>query len=129
MKIRGNAFRKLLYTGLTLSMMSPAIATAENASATYKITVYNLTTGQPFTPPVFAVHDRSADIFEPLSRRTATTSRWSRRWPAIPMSLTMQSARRRLSPQTIPAVPVLTALQRTRLQRTAGLAFCPWWPC
>ena len=64
MKIRVNAFRKLLYTGLALSMISPAIAAADNASATYKITVYNLTAGQPFTPPVFAVHNRNADLFE-----------------------------------------------------------------
>ncbi|MEO0346052.1 MAG: spondin domain-containing protein [Pseudomonadota bacterium] len=31
--------------------------------ATYRVTITNLTTGQPFTPPVLAVHNRRANVF------------------------------------------------------------------
>lgn len=47
-----------------MSILSPALALADYDSITYKVTIYNLTAGQPFTPPVIAVHNRRADIFE-----------------------------------------------------------------
>lgn len=63
MNIGKSVFRKFLYAGMALSLLSPAMATADN-SIKYEITVYNLTAGQPFTPPVIAVHKRRADVFE-----------------------------------------------------------------
>ncbi|MEN7344168.1 MAG: spondin domain-containing protein [Pseudomonadota bacterium] len=53
-----------------------ALAVAPDASASdrhavkYRVTVTNLTAGQPFTPPVVAVHNRRADVYslgEPAS--------------------------------------------------------------
>jgi len=64
MNIRGKALRSLACAGLSLGLMSPAVTSANGHGATYKITIYNLTTGQPFTPPVIAVHNRRADLFE-----------------------------------------------------------------
>jgi len=40
-------------------------AATANSSATrsYEVTIYNLTGGQPFTPPLVATHKRPADVF------------------------------------------------------------------
>ncbi len=64
MDTRGNALRKLIYVSLATILMSPAVSSADNSFVTYRVTIYNLTTGQPFTPPVIAVHNRRADVFE-----------------------------------------------------------------
>ena len=53
---------------VTLTTVSPASATGysrneQNTIAEYTITFENLTNGQYLTPPNFAVHDRSADVF------------------------------------------------------------------
>ncbi|MCG8348733.1 MAG: spondin domain-containing protein [Chloroflexales bacterium] len=32
-------------------------------TATYEVTIYNLTGGQPFSPPVLATHSRAVDVF------------------------------------------------------------------
>lgn len=39
-------------------------ATGPAGAAAYEVTVTNLTTGQPFTPPLAAVHRRSLTVFE-----------------------------------------------------------------
>ncbi|MDJ0759054.1 MAG: spondin domain-containing protein [Woeseiaceae bacterium] len=64
MNRRLHALRTLLCAGLAMAFLSPALALADHNSITYKVTIYNLTAGQPFTPPVIAVHNRRADIFE-----------------------------------------------------------------
>lgn len=49
---------------LALTFLGPAGALADGKGATYRVTIYNLTVGQPFTPPVVAVHNERADVFE-----------------------------------------------------------------
>lgn len=49
--------------GLLTVLAVPSAASADGHEATYTITFENLTNGQWFTPPNFAVHDRSADVF------------------------------------------------------------------
>jgi hypothetical protein len=46
---------------LLLGAVAPAAADHE---ATYTVTITNLTTGQPFTPPLVASHRPSVDLFE-----------------------------------------------------------------
>lgn len=43
---------------------SPAAATGPAGSATYEVTITNLTSGQPFTPPLAAVHRRALTVFQ-----------------------------------------------------------------
>jgi len=39
-------------------------ARAPGGQARYEVSLYNLTDGQPFTPPLSAMHRRPADLFE-----------------------------------------------------------------
>jgi hypothetical protein len=48
-------------TALSLAAIAPASA---DSAATYTVTITNLTTGQPFTPPLVASHRPSVDLFE-----------------------------------------------------------------
>ena len=41
-----------------------AAASAEPPSSTYEVTITNLTSGQPFTPPLVATHRKSIDLFD-----------------------------------------------------------------
>lgn len=48
------------------AFLTVSTATADDDNwrgATYRVTITNLTTGQPFTPPVIAVHNRRANVF------------------------------------------------------------------
>lgn len=47
---------------ITLALSVPDVATAEGGK-TYKITITNLTAGQPFTPPVLVTHTNKTGIF------------------------------------------------------------------
>lgn len=38
-------------------------AAADGGTATYRVTILNLTHGQPFTPPMVAIHRHSVDVF------------------------------------------------------------------
>jgi len=42
--------------------LSPAVTMA-NDSTTYKVTIFNLTAGQPFTPPVVVTHRKRTSLF------------------------------------------------------------------
>jgi hypothetical protein len=44
------------------ALVAPA-AGADSADRTYRVTVTNLTTGQPLTPVLFATHRASTDVF------------------------------------------------------------------
>lgn len=44
--------------------LSRSAATGPAGEATYRVTVHNLTEGQPFTPPLATVHRRAIEIFE-----------------------------------------------------------------
>lgn len=46
-----------------LTLIGGAASATEDRQVTYKITIENLTAGQPFTPPVLAVHNRRANLF------------------------------------------------------------------
>ncbi len=59
-------FRALGTALAAASILTVSTASADNDNwrgATYKVTITNLTTGQPFTPPVIAVHNRRANVF------------------------------------------------------------------
>ena len=43
--------------------LEAAAAPSEFATRTYEVTIYNLTGGQPFTPPLVATHDNSVRLF------------------------------------------------------------------
>ena len=64
MNFRAKALRTLFFAGLSAALMSPAVSSADDRQVTYKVTVYNLTAGQPFTPPVIAIHNRRTNVFE-----------------------------------------------------------------
>ena len=46
-----------------LALLAPAAVSADAPVATYEVTITNLTSGQPFTPPVVAVHRKPVDVF------------------------------------------------------------------
>lgn len=48
--------------GAAFFLSNAALASGKN-DVTYEVTITNLTSGQPFTPPVIAVHNRRADVF------------------------------------------------------------------
>ncbi|MDH3303557.1 MAG: spondin domain-containing protein, partial [Acidimicrobiia bacterium] len=59
--------RKRLATALAavaLLLAMTATASAEPPVSTYEITITNLTSGQPFTPPLVATHRKSIDLFD-----------------------------------------------------------------
>lgn len=57
--------------GIALTLLWPELARSEGGQ-TYKVTIINLTAGQPFTPPVLVTHTRRTSIFtvgEPASEQ------------------------------------------------------------
>jgi hypothetical protein len=58
--------KSLWITGvaLTLLLMSASVSFAGPQPATYEVTITNLTTGQPFTPPLLATHRQPISVFE-----------------------------------------------------------------
>lgn len=49
--------------GAALTLIAGAASADDHRQVSYKITIENLTAGQPFTPPVIAVHNRRANVF------------------------------------------------------------------
>lgn len=47
---------------LATFLLAPAASAGK--TRTYEVTITNLTTGQPLTPPVVATHKKPAEIFE-----------------------------------------------------------------
>ena len=59
--------RKRLSTALAvvaLLLSMTAAASADPPVSTYEVTITNLTSGQPFTPPLVATHRKSIDLFD-----------------------------------------------------------------
>ena len=55
--------------GIALTLLVPELARADGGK-TYRVTITNLTAGQPFSPPVLVTHSKRTDIFtvgEPAS--------------------------------------------------------------
>ncbi len=52
-------------TAAALALALVASPVAGQANTTYTVTVENLTTGQPLTPPVVVTHSSDIDVFEP----------------------------------------------------------------
>ena len=48
--------------GIALTLLVPGLAGADGGR-TYKVTITNLTAGQPFSPPVLVTHTKRTDIF------------------------------------------------------------------
>ena len=63
MSIRTKAVQAILAVSFVVTAASPAVASNNGHQATYKITIHNLTAGQPLTPPVIAVHNFRANVF------------------------------------------------------------------
>lgn len=49
--------------GLAATTLAPQIALGDYNVQQYKVTITNLTSGQPMTPPVLATHTRKASVF------------------------------------------------------------------
>ena len=59
-------FRKVFVAGIAASLLMVSFTSVVGAShrqATYRVTILNLTEGQPLTPPVLATHRRGYDVF------------------------------------------------------------------
>lgn len=63
MSRRNAAIGVILATMVVTALLAPTAAGA-SATSTYSITVYNLTGGQPFTPPAAATHLQSIELFD-----------------------------------------------------------------
>lgn len=61
-------FRRLLVTATVLAALTlllvPAAVADDDDVATYRVTITNLTDGQPLTPPVVATHSKRFQVFE-----------------------------------------------------------------
>ena len=64
MKHRKSASIAILILVVALFVSASAVYAAGPPVATYTVTITNLTTGQPFTPPVLATHRQSTNVFE-----------------------------------------------------------------
>ena len=49
--------------GLAATTIAPQVAFGDNNEIQYKVTITNLTSGQPMTPPVLATHTRKVNVF------------------------------------------------------------------
>jgi hypothetical protein len=80
------------------SSAEPDLASA-NASPrasdqrTYEVTVYNLTSGQPFTPPAAATHRRAADLFQVGSAASYEVKEIAENGNLAPMVTALESSR------------------------------------
>ncbi len=62
MRIELRTINKLVMFGMASLLLMPQLAMSDGG-AKYRVTIYNLTAGQPFTPPVLATHTRRTGIF------------------------------------------------------------------
>lgn len=62
MHLRQKTISILTLVGLASILLVPAVAKGDEGR-TYKVTITNLTPGQPFTPPVLLTHTKAAGIF------------------------------------------------------------------
>jgi hypothetical protein len=60
----GTACQDETPSGIEPQLARTEAATGRAGEALYRVTVHNLTEGQPFTPPVAAVHRRAVALFE-----------------------------------------------------------------
>ena len=63
-KFRGTKFVLGVFLLLSFLVVASVSADSEDAPITYRVTVENLTHGQPFTPPVIATHNRNIELFQ-----------------------------------------------------------------
>lgn len=63
MSLRTNSIRSLAALGISTVLLASQLALADNGGREYRVTITNLTSGQPFSPPVLATHNRRASIF------------------------------------------------------------------
>ncbi len=60
-----NPIRSALHIAMIVAgLFGMTIGQAAQPIATYEITIHNMTSGQPFTPPVVATHRHATDAFE-----------------------------------------------------------------
>ncbi len=61
-----HSIRRAMVAGLSATVLLASfagVAAAHEPTSTYRVTIVNLTDGQPFTPPLLATHRRSVDIY------------------------------------------------------------------
>ncbi len=63
MLTRKKAISLLATVGLAATTFTSQVAFGDNNEQQYKVTITNLTSGQPLTPPVLATHTRNASVF------------------------------------------------------------------
>jgi len=64
MKLRHQRSTRIVAISLALLLLSTSVSYADPSVATYEVTITNLTSGQPLTPPVVATHRRPLHVFE-----------------------------------------------------------------
>ena len=63
MRPKQSAISAFAVIGMTSLLLSPQIAMSDGGGNRYKITITNLTSGQPFTRPVLATHSKRTGLF------------------------------------------------------------------
>jgi len=63
MKARKLTVSLLAAFGLAATTLAPQIALGDSKGQLYKVTITNLSSGQPMTPPVLATHTRKTKVF------------------------------------------------------------------
>jgi hypothetical protein len=63
MKLRNTKIGALAALGVMSILTLPQTALGDSAGRQYQVTITNLTSGQPFTPPVLATHSKHTRIF------------------------------------------------------------------
>lgn len=63
MKVKTSISRIITFIGASVLALAALPALADNNGQEYRITITNLTSGQPMTPPVIATHNRRVSIF------------------------------------------------------------------
>jgi len=64
MKLRHQRSTRIVAISLALLLLSTSVSYADPSVATYEVTITNLTSGQPLTPPVVAAHRQPLHVFE-----------------------------------------------------------------
>jgi hypothetical protein len=89
-------------------VMAGVIPAVADSSATYTVTITNLTDGQPFTPPLVVSHRPSVDLFEvgqPASQGIREIAENGNLGPAIAFA-TESAAAKHISDAVVAATPI-----------------------
>lgn len=63
MQLKQTVTSTLAVFGIVTLLLSPRAAMSDGGGSKYKVTITNLTSGQPITPPILATHSRRTGLF------------------------------------------------------------------